>query len=167
MALNQFDAISSSANITELMDLDYLLEQTESSLIQFMNSKNIENSNIAKIVFNNIRKLHSDLITRVSENIIGTNENAPISKPIKCNDFDEKQFISQTYNSDYQKSYKCDKYKQLHQTSVENYTKMLSELNELETIYNETKDITLHVRIKTLQTKITRQKKRILAVSNK
>ncbi len=164
---NQFDAITCNANITELMDLDYLLEQTESSLTQFMNSNNIENSNIAKLIFNNIRKIHSDLITRITENIIGSNENTPVSKPIKSSDFDEKQFISQTYNSISQKSYKYDKYKQLHQTSVENYTKMLSELNELETIYNENKDKILHTKIKILQTKITRQKKRILAVSNK
>ncbi len=162
MSLNQFDSITSNANMIELMDLDYFLEQTELSLTKFINSKNNENSKIAKILFDNLRKMHTELTSRMFESVTGNNEIVSVKKNT-INSFDEKQFISQTYNIHNKKS----KYTILKETSIENYKKMIHEINELENIYEKNPDKTLHTKIKILQTKITRQKKRILAVSHK
>ena len=118
--------------------------------------------------------MHCNLNTRIIEQVTGTNENKfEITLQGKINSsaqFDEKQFITQTYNVpnirlenktvDY-------KYHLLKDTSVNNYTRMLHELSELEEEYNKNPNEILHQKIKLLQTKITRQKKRILTISNK
>jgi hypothetical protein len=167
MSLNQFDTITSNANMIELMDLDYFLEQTESSLNKFVNSEDIETSKIAKVFFSNLRKMHSDLTSRIVETVTGNEEN---EKPVyKTNQsFDEKQFITQCCNiSTKIKDTKTHKYTALKELSVENYTNMLHEMSELEELYSKNPDTIIHGKIKILQTKINRQKKRIVAVSNK
>ena len=168
MALNKFDKITRNANIMELMDLESLIEQTEKSLYIFTISDNVETSKIAEILFSNLRKMHDDLSNRILENITGDYENIPPS-PVKTN-FDEKQFISQTYvpkKTVINNTPKNYKYTLLTETSVENYTRMIQEMAELEETFNKNPDDILHQKIKILQTKINRQKKRILNVSNK
>ncbi len=168
MALNKFDKITSNANIMELMDLESLIEQTEKSLFTFTISDNIETSKIAKILFNNLIKMHSDLSNRIVEHVTGDYEN--IQPPTIKTNFDEKQFISQTYipkkplKNNTSENYK---YTLLKETSIENYTRMIQEITELEATYNKNPDDILHQKIKILQTKINRQKKRISSISNK
>jgi hypothetical protein len=175
---NPFDSITSNADVMELMDLDSFLEQTELSLHKFTLSENIETSKIAKILFGNLRKMHCNLSTRIIEQVTGTNENKLENKfentlPSKLNSsahFDDKQFITQTYNVPnlrVDKKIVDYKYHLLKETSVSNYTRMLYELSELEEEYNKNPNEILHQKIKLLQTKITRQKKRILTISNK
>ena len=93
----QFDIITSNANMIELMDLNYLLEETESSLNKFMDSDNYETSKIAKVLFHNLRKMHSDLTTRMVDTVTGHDENSQHKTKI-VQKFDEKQFITQSYN---------------------------------------------------------------------
>ncbi len=161
MALNQFDKITSNANMMELIDLESFIEQTEAELYKFTLTDNIETAKIAKIIFSNLRKTHNDLTNRIVEQITGNYENNPPTS-IKTS-FDEKQFISQTYIP--KKS--NNKYTILKETSVENYTRMIQEMTELEENYSKNPNDILHQQIKILQTKITRQKKRILSITNK
>jgi hypothetical protein len=169
MSLNQFETITSNANMIELMDLEHILEQTETSLYTFTNSDNIEISKIAKILFSNLRKIHSDLTSRIVETVTGNDENlSPQYKTVQS--YDEKQFFSQSYNIPEKKTIEKKqlyKYTTLKEISIQNYTQMLHEMAELEEIYSKNPDENLHNQIKILQKKITRQKKRIITVSNK
>jgi exodeoxyribonuclease VII large subunit len=147
-------------DINEEIDL---IEKLRDRASRFMrNMIELENSKIAKVLFDNLRKMHTDLTSRIFESVTGNNERCTV-KTKTINSFDEKQFITQTYNI----SPKSTKYKILKDTSVENYTKMSQEMNELENMYEKHPDKILHTKIKILQTKLNRQKKRILAVSNK
>jgi hypothetical protein len=167
MAFNQFDKITCNANMMELIELESLIEQTESSLYKFTISDNIDTSKISKILFSNLRKIHNDLSNRIIERVTGNDENTLYSTSItsitSVTSFDERQFITQTYNI----PTKTYKYTLLKETSLENYKKMLQEMSELEENYNKNPNEILHQKIKTLQTKITRQKKRILSINNK
>lgn len=152
MAFNQFDKITCNANMMELIELESLIEQTESSLYKFTISDNTDTSKISKILFSNLRKLHTDLSNRIIERVTGNDENIQYNIARS----DERQFITQTYNI----PTKTYKYTLLKETSVENYTKMIQEMSELEEDYNKNPNEILHQKIKNLQTKINRQKKK-------